>query len=68
MPIYDYKCLNKKCGKEFDAYYASFSVVPEQEPEEKCPHCGSKKKQKLVSKGASFILKGSGWAKDRYGK
>lgn len=65
-PIYDYSCC--KCKKEYDVYYPSFSSVPEQEPEEKCPHCGSKKKTKLVSKGASFILKGKNWAKDGYGK
>lgn len=66
MPIYDYEC--KKCKNQFDVHYSSFSAVKELEPVEKCPHCGSKRKTKIVSKGTSFVLKGSGWAKDRYGK
>lgn len=66
MPIHDYEC--DKCKKAFDVYYASFSAVEKEEPEEKCPHCGSKKKTRVVSKGTSFILKGKGWAKDNYGK
>lgn len=66
MPIHDYEC--QKCKKEYEVYYSSFSAVEKEEPEEKCPECGSKKKTKLVSKGTTFVLKGSGWAKDRYGK
>jgi putative FmdB family regulatory protein len=66
MPIHDYRCLNKKCKKEFEVFYSSQSSVEREEPEEKCPECGSLKKEKLVSKSTSFILKGKGWAKDGY--
>lgn len=66
MPIYEYKC--SKCEKEFEVFYTSQSAVQREEKNEKCPACGSTKKQKLVSKGTDFILKGSGWARDRYGK
>ncbi len=66
MPIYDYQC--KKCKSEYDVHYPTFTEVATREPKEKCPKCRSKSKQKLVSKGGSFILKGPGWAKDNYGK
>lgn len=39
-----------------------------EEPNEPCPQCGSIEKDKQVSTGTGFILKGSGWAKDRYGR
>lgn len=63
MPIYDYKCIN--CGKDFEYFHVrSDDKVPE------CSHCGSKheKHEKQISKNTGFILKGRGWAKDKYGK
>lgn len=64
MPIHDYQCL--KCDREYEVFYSSQSKVETEEPEEKCPKCGSVKKKRLVSKGTSFELKGKGWAKDGY--
>lgn len=66
MPFYDYKC--SKCSKEYEVFYTSQSAVAREEKAEKCPQCGSTRKKKLVSKGTDFILKGPGWARDRYGK
>lgn len=65
-PLYDYKCLNPKCKNEYEVFYSSQSAVVREESEEKCPKCESKKKEKLVSKSTSFILKGKGWYKDGY--
>lgn len=66
MGTVDYRC--KKCKKEYEVFYVSISAREKEEPEEKCPHCGSKKKEKLVSKNVTFILSGKGWYKDGYGK
>lgn len=64
MPIYDYKCLS--CKKEYSVFYTSQSSVKQEEPKEKCPKCESLKKEKLISKATSFVLKGKGWYKDGY--
>jgi putative FmdB family regulatory protein len=66
MPMHDYRC--GKCKHEYEVFYTSQSKVETEEPEEKCPQCGSVKKKRLVSKSTSFALKGSGWARDRYGR
>ena len=62
-PIYDYSCA--KCKTEFDVFYTSQSAVDREEPTEKCPHCGSVKKKRLISKQTSHILKGK-WFKQGY--
>lgn len=66
MPLHDYKC--QKCEKEFEVFYKTQSERELEEPNEPCPQCGSLEKEKQISKGTDFILKGSGWAKDRYGR
>lgn len=60
--IADYKC--KRCDHEFEY----FSVRSDDKPE--CPKCEAKDNEleKQVSKKTSFVLKGGGWAKDRYGR
>lgn len=63
MPHLDYKC--SKCEKEFDVFYLSQSEVTLTEKKEKCPHCGSTRKKRAVSKGTSHILKGN-WFKQGY--
>lgn len=61
MPTYTYKC--EECG-EFDAYHSINDKLTE------CPTCKEKgiisTLVRLISKGSSFILNGSGWAKDNY--
>lgn len=61
--INDYKCLT--CDIEFEF----FRVRAEEKVE--CPKCLENRPEKLirstVHRGGSFQLKGSGWARDRYG-
>ncbi len=66
MPIYEYVCVT--CKNEFEVLYKSHSAVKDEEPQELCPKCGSRIKERVISKGTSFQLKGSGWARDKYGK
>ena len=53
MPIYEYRC--SACGQEHEV----LQKVSEP-PLVKCPACGKRKLQKLLS-AAGFQLKGSGW-------
>jgi putative FmdB family regulatory protein len=53
MPTYEYRC--EKCGHEFEA----FQTMTEP-PVEKCPACAGKV-QRLISGGAGFLFKGSGF-------
>lgn len=60
MPTYAYKC--SKCGHMFENFQ---SIKDETVPD--CPKCGGKAK-KIVSGGTGFILKGSGFYVNDYGK
>lgn len=53
MPIYEYKC--KDCGYEVD-YFQSYK----EEPKTECPTCDGKL-QRMVTKGAGLVFKGSGF-------
>ncbi|MEE9441677.1 MAG: zinc ribbon domain-containing protein [candidate division Zixibacteria bacterium] len=53
MPTYQYIC--KHCQHEFEEFQ---SIV--EEPISKCPKCGEKP-QRLITGGAGFLLKGSGF-------
>ena len=53
MPIYEYRCA--ECGHQEE----HLQKVTEK-PVAKCPACGKKTYQKLLS-AAGFQLKGSGW-------
>jgi len=53
MPTYQYKCPH--CGHEFE----EFQGISEA-PLKKCPQCG-KKPRRLISGGAGFLFKGSGF-------
>ncbi len=53
MPIYEYVC--NSCGHEFEEWQ-KISDAPVQ----RCPSCGKRKVERLVSLSA-FHLKGSGW-------
>ncbi len=57
MPIYEFNCA--KCGKLTEVVQR----VSERPPT--CPHCGSKKMTRAVSR-TSFHLKGGGWYADLY--
>jgi len=59
MPLYEYECT--KCGKIFE----DFTTLAKLDEKKKCS-CGATCKR-IVS-ATSFILKGSGWAKDGYSK
>jgi len=60
MPRYDYEC--RACEHAFEF----FKHHTDEELPEECPECGSDKIEKLVSRGTSFVLKGSGWSRDGY--
>ena len=53
MPIYEYVC--NSCGHEFEEWQ-KISDAPVQ----RCPSCGKRKVERLVSLSA-FHLKGTGW-------
>ncbi len=53
MPTYDYECV--KCGHRFEIFQ-SIAAPPIRE----CPECGGEVRR-LISPGAGFIFKGSGF-------
>ena len=53
MPTYDYECV--KCGHRFEIFQ-SIAAPPIRE----CPECGGDVRR-LISPGAGFIFKGSGF-------
>lgn len=59
MPTYDYKCDN--CNHTFEVMQSI-----KDEPLIKCPNCGKNKLKKMISSGAGFILKGSGFYSTDY--
>lgn len=58
MPNYDYRC--EKCDNVFEVFHKMT-----ENPEVKCPECGSNAKRMLGS-GAGIIFKGSGFYKTDY--
>lgn len=54
MPLYEYLC--KKCQKVFEILQLS----SKDEKEVKCPHCGSKEVEKLLSTFGSRIAGSTG--------
>lgn len=59
MPTYSQKC--PVCGLEFEVERKMNDKRPVL-----CPKCDSKT-ERLIAR-CSFLLKGSGWSKDGYGK
>jgi putative FmdB family regulatory protein len=59
MPIYEYEC--RGCGHQFEEWQKM-----SDSPVRKCPSCGKRKVDRLVSLSA-FHLKGSGWYVTDYG-
>jgi putative FmdB family regulatory protein len=58
MPTYEYKCPS--C----EHFFEEFQSITEN-PIEKCPECGEKT-QRVISGGAGFVLKGSGFYQTDY--
>lgn len=59
---YDYQC--RACKHEF----TDSAKVDERNDPKPCPKCGRKARRKEVSQGVRHVLKGSCWARDKYGK
>lgn len=53
MPTYEYEC--KKCHYHFEKFQSITA-----KPDKKCPQCGGNV-ERLISAGAGFIFKGSGF-------
>ena len=53
MPTYQYEC--KHCGHHFEVFQ---SIV--EPPVSECPQCG-RKPRRIITGGAGFLLKGSGF-------
>ena len=63
MPTYLYYC--DTCKQEFEEFHSISTQL------EECPHCKEKGNcseapKRLIVAGGSFILEGSGWARDNY--
>ncbi len=58
MPTYEYQC--RSCAQRVEARQGI--TAP---PRTRCPHCG-KKVDRLISAGAGFLLKGSGFSTTDY--
>jgi len=54
MPTYEYACPD--CEHEFEAFHPITA-----KPVRKCPECGKRKVQRLISGGAGLLFKGSGF-------
>ena len=59
MPTYEYEC--EGCGHTLEEYQ-SFT----EDPLKKCPACGKKKLQRLISGGGAVLFKGSGFYQTDY--
>ena len=57
MPLYDFKC--EHCDKEHELFVKLDAKDPE------CPSCG--RSMVRLTSATTFILNGTGWAKDNYG-
>jgi putative FmdB family regulatory protein len=58
MPTYQYQCSH--CGHEFE----EFQKITDP-PIKRCPQCGQKP-QRVITGGAGFLLKGSGFYSTDY--
>ncbi|HOG23248.1 MAG TPA: zinc ribbon domain-containing protein [Candidatus Omnitrophota bacterium] len=59
MPTYEYEC--SACGHQFEKFQAM-----NDQPIRKCPACGKKKVQRMISGGAGVLFKGSGFYQTDY--
>jgi putative FmdB family regulatory protein len=63
MPTYEYKC--GECGAGFSELFLTLAAVEREEPETKCPHCGSMEKERLMATPTARRFKGRGWTRKR---
>lgn len=54
MPTYEYRC--GACGHEFDVFQKM-----SDDPVRTCPECGEDEAERLISRGAGLVFKGSGF-------
>ena len=54
MPTYEYAC--SACGHAFEEYQSITA-----KPVRQCPDCGKRSVERLLSGGAGFLFKGSGF-------
>ncbi len=59
MPVFEYRC--SECNFETSVLQKLSDDPP------KCCKCTSDKDMKKLISATSFLLRGSGWAKDNYG-
>lgn len=59
MPTYEYVC--KACEHAWEEFQSI-----KAEPSKKCPECGKKKAQRLISAGGGIIFKGTGFYQTDY--
>ena len=59
MPTYEYLC--EGCGHHLEEFQ-----LMNEDPLTKCPECGKKKLQRVISGGAAIIFKGSGFYETDY--
>ena len=59
MPTYEYACT--ACKHAFEKFHSM-----KDDPVKKCPKCGKNKVQRLISRGAGILFKGSGFYQTDY--
>jgi putative FmdB family regulatory protein len=59
MPTYEYRC--RECGHEMEAFQSMSADALTD-----CPACNEPELQRLISKGAGMIFKGSGFYQTDY--
>ena len=59
MPTYEYAC--EACKHRFEQFQPITA-----KPVRKCPECGKPKVKRLISSGAGFLFKGSGFYQTDY--
>jgi putative FmdB family regulatory protein len=60
MPTYNYFCGNEFCNNEWEEFHGINDL------QTKCPQCQNETAKRVISNGGSFVLAGSGWARDSY--
>lgn len=58
--IYSYHCSS--CSADFEELYFTLKKVEQEEPELKCPKCGSLDKKRTFTGAPQLVFVGSGWS------